>query len=935
MKKIIPTPHTVCRTPAFSIQTTLEEAWPGLKRLIADASPDFYQKIAKLDVEDIMHQPEKIRFTIWKYFNRSKYRATPFGRFAAVSLVPVSPLPPTNVVIPTEMKAYHWTDWTYTNNRTDQEDRYDTLYRTNPTSYIHEDEYRYLYKEDGQFILNAIPRWDEISAIMEFCKVAQPFDAIVRHLHAVLGTTEQQCSQLFQQLMELQAMQSNFQPNITGTDYFERVNLPCRTNPSAVYTIAKRPLSQGHLAKDQLHQIAEYLSFASQCLPMRQHRELDEFKNAFIERWENQAIPLSLALDPVLGIPYGNDMYPAETSLQEELRKHQQPREAQSIRYAEFEQFLLNNMLTGKEIRLEGFSRTSTSPPKALPNTLNVQLHFYKGKPVIHTAGGVSATSLLGRFTQLPEFHAYGKMLTDLEQRANPEVAFFDLAYECEGKVDNVNRRQHLYPLELTFSSWSTMDNPLRIEDIMVSIVQGQIVLHHYQTGKRLVPRLASAYNYGRSDLAHFRFLCDLQQQQIQTTSHVDIQRIWPKLERYPRVYYKDCIVCPAKWLLPPMPSLTELKDWLVEQGISKPFSIGNGDQTLLINPSLEEDLHFLYLYQKKEKHNYIAEALLSEKSMVQDQYERQYHAEFIVDFFHTDMLYPRYRLKRENLLSRDLLLPGDEWVYLELYVNPIMADDFLRNEIKSLIANRHKNLKQWFFIRYNDPEDHLRLRLKPQDPKYLSDLIQHINQTLSGPRRSGHLKKVLIKEYDREIHRYGADQMELVEHFFYEDSKAALSDIGKPIASRYGISMGVIQMLCERLYPNLQDQINYFSTLSKSFAEEMKFDKNDFKLINKEYRNHHIAKTLRNGKRLHIFDKIMAESTPDKRRQLLADLIHMHINRRFSSEQRLHEAIIYQYLHKISLSKKAIQSLPKRSTSIPIEYSFSTFSNRNSPANE
>src|SRR5690606_14111313 len=144
----------------------------------------------------------------------------------------------------------------------------------------------------------------------------------------------------------------------------------------------------------------------------------------------------------------------------------------------------------------------------------------------------------------------------------NPDVVFFDLAYTCEEKVDNVNRRQRLYTTELTFSSWSTLPESLRMEDILVGVQENELLLCHRQSGKRLVPRLASAYNYTRSDLTHFRFLCDLQHQGLHTDLHVDAQRMFPGLDKYPRIYYKSCIISPARWRLPILDSVDELKHW-------------------------------------------------------------------------------------------------------------------------------------------------------------------------------------------------------------------------------------------------------------------------------------------------------------------------------------------------------------------------------------
>ena len=43
------------------------------------------------------------------------------------------------------------------------------------------------------------------------------------------------------------------------------------------------------------------------------------------------------------------------------------------------------------------------------------------------------------------------------------------------------------------------------------------------------------------------------------------------------------------------------------------------------------------------------------------------------------------------------------------------------------------------------------------------------------------------------------------------------------------------------------------------------------------------------------------------ERNKLLVDLIHMHVNRLFSDHQRMHEALLYQYLVQQLKSKRAI----------------------------
>jgi len=60
---------------------------------------------------------------------------------------------------------------------------------------------------------------------------------------------------------------------------------------------------------------------------------------------------------------------------------------------------------------------------------------------------------------------------------------------------------------------------------------------------------------------------------------------------------------------------------------------------------------------------------------------------------------------------------PGSEWLYLKLYMDPATADRILAGMPEWLDANLDI-FDRWFFIRYDDPENHLRLRFhgRPRD---------------------------------------------------------------------------------------------------------------------------------------------------------------------------------------------------------------------------
>lgn len=907
--KITVTPKLVCRTPVFSLSSTIEQSWPKLKLLIAESSPEFYQLIAHIKESEIKDLPEKLRFTIWKYFNRCRYRTTPFGEFASVTLIDSHSSDQQDIVVSELAKCHRWFDWSGSGSLSNLPHfDFETLVCCNPTIYKHHNEYRYVYRDDTGFELTAIPAWEEIDQVMTLCKKKISLGDIVQQLKDKLGFIEKKSRRLISQLIELQALHSELQPNITGGDYFERLNLsPTFQVPD--YCISSRCHIHGQLPGKLLKASQDYIEFIARLLPIVRNTDLDKFKLDFSQRWEQQAVPLPLVLDTLLGIGYGSSSYGTESPLTGVLHKPQKEGNF-SVEIGDFQLFLLNKLMKGDEINLDSykFNPTSISIPK-LPNTLSVQLEIYDGKTVIYSAGGVSANALLGRFTQLEQYSFYARKLAELEQEANPDVLFFDVAYAFEGKVDNVNRRAHIYPAELCLSTWSTNEKSLLMEDILVRVVKDEIMLQHRITGKRLVPRIASAYNYHRSDLVHFRFLSDLQHQGLSSQLSFDLQFFFPRLDNYPRVTYRNCIINPARWLLPNFESSVELNNWLFDKRLDQLLKVGNGDQFLVIDPKCEADVVFLHRYQKQQvRPVYLSEALIERSGTVRDDGGKKYHAQFIVDFQHQGLLYSGFSTIDEPTFQRDLKMTGSEWLYLELYMHPLAMSDFLNNEVRDLIKSQRHLITKWFFIHYNDPQDHLRLRLKLKNPAQVSVILQCINQLMDISNKYGHLKKILIKGYEREIFRYGIEQMDMVEQFFFLDSNLALSDISKSVEHRYEFIVDFVQKLSARLFTDIEEQVIFFERMARLFAEEMKFDREHFKTINAAYGVFSKKALLRRNSYKSIFtlfDKILYICSIEKREKILADLIHLHINRRFSQEQRLHEAVLYQYLHKLCLKKR------------------------------
>jgi thiopeptide-type bacteriocin biosynthesis protein len=135
-------------------------------------------------------------------------------------------------------------------------------------------------------------------------------------------------------------------------------------------------------------------------------------------------------------------------------------------------------------------------------------------------------------------------------------------------------------------------------------------------------------------------------------------------------------------------------------------------------------------------------------------------------------------------LLNRDdfMLLPGKEnWLYYKLYgcskrQNELIA--YIHETLESMISEGL--LKKYFFIRYSDPEPHVRLRIQASDDMLLP-LFSNINVWLETLRLDGLISKITIDSYQRELERYGgAGLIKQAEEYFFHSSRLAMQIISK-----------------------------------------------------------------------------------------------------------------------------------------------------------
>ena len=272
--------------------------------------------------------------------------------------------------------------------------------------------------------------------------------------------------------------------------------------------------------------------------------------------------------------------------------------------------------------------------------------------------------------------------------------------------------------------------------------------------------------------------------------------------------------------------------------------------------------------------------------------------------------------------------IPGSQWVYFKIYTGKINSDELLLRHIAPTIRilTKNKNIKKWFFIRYSDPDYHIRLRILANDIYSINNIIYCFYKKLMYCQTNGLIWKVQLDTYYRELERYGKELIEEAESIFHTDSKCILSilkALGKNQQYRWMISFKLVDSLLTDFSLDLNSKQQIMDSLDNDFKKEFGFHTYNMKQLNAKYREYRkiIETILENTsndslflklyppikersknmsivvKELHM--KIEKADTITSLHSLLKSYNHMMLNRLFCDKNRMHELVIYNFMNR------------------------------------
>lgn len=702
------------------------------------------------------------------------------------------------------------------------------------------------------------------------------------------------------------------------------------------------------------------------CQIPNENADLNRFVTKFNDRYEGQQVPLSEVLDPETGLGYPENSSSDLSTLGEGLDLFDEQSKSQV--WNEFETWAFQKLVHSEkqgvyeyvitDEDLEQFPSYDHDLAPSIAVMFRV-LNPKTGEVLLESAGGSSAINLLGRFGHGHEEIRH--MMEDVaqsEERHNPEVIFAEIVHLPESRAGNILQRPAVRSYEIPYLAKSGVDNQYQvsIQDLYVKVENNKIQLWSHRLGKRVVPRLSTAHNFKLSDMPVYKFLCDLQTHELNSSLVFKWGSLTEKFKFFPRVKYQNAILSPATWRflsedfeeLRLAKNQTDLRFLLAhlreEWKLPRDIVLAEGDNELLVDLSKLSELKIL-LDATKNRSNFIIKEVLGMKNpQVRDGENKGYTNQMLACLVKEEK---SYEISHRNELRPAInsatvvrkFVPGSEWLYYKFYCGDRTSDTLLEQVIAPAVSalKSQRIVDQWFFIRFDDGHPHLRFRVHLTDAKHFGAVVTKISTLIKPFEDHKQVWKTEISSYEREIRRYGLDTIEEAEKMFYYDSEASLVIISREREAqteemRWKYLLKLMDDSLSGFGMDMEERLKFADRHKESFMIEFNVDKKAKRELDLKYRQfqqeiYQLLNSTEMGKEdfsdilasrhescskvaQKIIEKKKHESN-DWRLMLVGSFIHMSINRVMMARQRFYEMILYYFLAKhyksaVARSKKS-----------------------------
>jgi thiopeptide-type bacteriocin biosynthesis protein len=727
-------------------------------------------------------------------------------------------------------------------------------------------------------------------------------------------------------------------------------DLPLLASPAAVsralHVELTKPPQSVSLGPRVLRELARGVDIIHHLEDASGDEGLQRFRRGFWTRFgEGRPVPLALALDEDLGIPFGPGISPARA----------EDRDALLLRIAD------RALAAGEqsvELTSDDLLRIGAREVLPLPDAFYIKARLAATSPEaiddrfeVYLEGGMgpSGARLLGRSCEGDALLREGVVAhLRQEEELEPDAVFAEIQYAPQDHVGNVEARPALRDFEIPYLGRGTVvpGHQIPVSDLTVLLEGDEIVLRSVRLGRRVLPRLSAARKYWFGGCPPvYRFLCALQAQG-KTERFSWHWGAAEELSFLPRVTAGRLVLSRARWRasedeLRVLDCKTDaarfaaVQLWRRRRRMPRYILVLEGDREMLVDFDDILSVDAFLAATRNARDCVLEEFWPAPERLCATGEEGRYTHELIVPFVSARARTPKRTPAIPDCAVERDYPPGSEWLYLKIYTGRAEADRLLSSIVAPLVRGALESgaADRWFFVRYGDPEWHLRVRLHGSPVRLLTDVLPLFRDALAPLLQQRVVSSLQLDTYSREVERYGGGvAIELAERVFQADSEAVaefLALAGEEVDERarwmWGLR-GMHQLMADFRIDN-EARLGMLAAtreargrkvgedrgLRNQLAARFRSERAELeRLLEPDTQGSHPMRTAfailnrRSARLLRTVEEL--RSLQDRLRVpiegLVGSFIHMFINRLQEYDASEHELILYDFLHRLAIAR-------------------------------
>jgi len=595
----------------FNIENLLEEA-------IFISSQSLYGEMVKLRGGQINIDKGRFRQSLLQYYLRMSTRCTPFGLFAGCTIGTIGD--ETSIACNNKEKKVRKKHTRLDMNflcaliyDIENQDEIKSKLKYFPNSSIYSIGNKLRYIEFGfenakrVHKVTAVDNSGYLSAILkraEFgCRLDELKEAIVSD-----NISTDDAEEFLKEVISAQLLVSELQPVVTGGDLLERLinqleklfpgfsllpilkdiqsgiefinksdaglavsyyqEIIClvektgtKYDPKYIFqTDLELVFDKCSIDRKRVDEIQESLTILNKLTKQQVKSNLTAFTEKFSELYEEREMPLSIVLDPEIGIGYPPAIgYSVPAPLVDGLFYNTDGENNFNVRVSDAEYLILRKYheTIKNSSRVIEITEDDLKEIKAvwddLPQTIAVMAEMLNDKIVLHSVGGSSAANLVGRFCYMnSDLQDFVAEIIEHDEKGETDAVYAEIVHLPEARVGNILFRPVIRQYEIPYlaSSTMSMEHQIPVSDLFVSVRNSRIFLRSGKLNKVVIPRLTTAHNYSFNSLPIYHFLCDMQTHNLRGGLYFSWPQILQNEEYLPRVTYKNVILSLSRWFV-------------------------------------------------------------------------------------------------------------------------------------------------------------------------------------------------------------------------------------------------------------------------------------------------------------------------------------------------------------------------------------------------